>query len=298
MGSATNVSRQAATSRAPEPITSRDNRWLKRFHAALAGEPPRRAADEVVAVEGLRLVSSALQSGVDVVAVLASASGERHLAQLASAIPASARILTTTDRLFASIAATETPQGIAALVRPRTTVFDDIVGGLPLVIILAGVQDPGNVGALIRAAEAFGVSGVVACSAAGTGTANPFAPKALRASAGSALRLPVLRGIAAPVLFAQLRVAGVRIYAASPQLPERGKPKTLAPWEIDWCKPAALLIGNEGAGLPADLAAAADAFVRIPQSAASGAIVPMDSLNAALAGGILLYEAARQRGSC
>ncbi len=300
MGSAMNVSARTAAPRVPEVITSRDNRWLKRFHAALAGEPARRAAEEIAAVEGVRLVATALQSGVEVIAVLVSNAGERHLAHLASDIPAAARLLTTTDRLFDYVAATEAPQGIAALVRPRAATFDDLVRGNPLVVLLAGVQDPGNVGALIRAAEAFGASGAATCSAAGTGTANPLGPKALRASAGSALRLPILRGVAAAVLLAQLRIAGVRVYAACPDpaaaVTPREKRETLAPWEIDWRKSSALLIGNEGAGLPADLSQAADALVRIPQATASGATAPMDSLNAAVAGGVLLYEAARQRG--
>jgi RNA methyltransferase, TrmH family len=167
-------------------------------------------------------------------------------------------------------------------------------------VVLAGVQDPGNVGTLLRTAEAFGASGAAACSAGGIGTANPFEPKALRASAGSALRLPILRGVAAPLLLAQLRVAAVRIYAACPEehfpAPAGSSGKVLAPWQADWRAPAALLIGNEGAGLPAELARSADAIVRIPQAAAPEAGVPIDSLNAAVAGGILLYEAARQRG--
>jgi len=164
------------------------------------------------------------------------------------------------------------------------------------------VQDPGNVGAMARAAEAFGGTGLAACSADGIGSADPFGPKALRASAGSALRVPVLRGIAAAVLMAQLRVAGVRLYAACPDesvaqdvkaAPGR-KPR--APWEVDWRSPSALLIGNEGAGLPAEIVRSSDAIVSIPQASAPQADDPLDSLNAAVAGGILLYEAARQRG--
>jgi len=298
MGSATDLSAPMAAPRAPEPITSRDNRWLKRFHAALAGEPPRRAPEEIGAVEGVRLVTTALQSDIEVIALLVSSSGERHLAHLAPLIPPAARLLSTTDRLFDYVAATEAPQGVAALVRPRAAAFDDLVRGIPLVVIMAGVQDPGNVGTLIRAAEAFGATGIAACPAAGTGTANPFGPKVLRASAGSALRLPILRGIAAPVVLAQLRIAGVRIYAASPDVPAappHSSSKALTPWEVDWRKPSALLIGNEGAGLPPDLSRAADAQVRIPQAATPFGTAPMDSLNAALAGGVLLYEAARQR---
>jgi TrmH family RNA methyltransferase len=193
--------------------------------------------------------------------------------------------------LFAYAAATEAPQGVAALVRPRAASFDDLVRGLPLVLVMAGVQDPGNVGALVRTAEIFGASGAAACSAGGMGTANPYGPKALRASAGTALRLPVLRGVAASILLAQLRVAAVRVYAACPDAAD-----AMAPWEVDWRVPAALLVGNEGAGLPAELARSADAIVRIPQVPGISPAAGMDSLNAAVAGGILLYEAARQRG--
>ena len=283
-----------AFSRAPEPITSRDNRWLKQFRAALTGESARRSrqpGEEIVGVEGARLVETALRSGVEVTAVLVSDSGNRHLARLQEWIPPAARLLRTSDRLFADAAATEAPQGIAALVRPRAATFDDLVRGLPLVLVMAGVQDPGNVGALMRTAEAFGASGAAACSAGGMGTANPFGPKALRASAGTALRLPILRGVAAPILLAQLRVAGVRVYAACPDASQ-----AMAPWEADWRGPSALLVGNEGAGLPPELARSADAMVRIPQATAPDADAAIDSLNAAVAGGILLYEAARQRG--
>ena len=280
--------------RTPEPIASRDNRWLKRFRAALAAPSSHRPAEEDVAAEGARLVATALQSGVEVIAVLVSKSGERHLPHLSGSIPPAARLLGTSDRLFAHVASTETPQGVAALMRPPSATFDDLVRGAaaPLVLVMAGMQDPGNVGTLIRAAEAFGATGVATASADGAGTANPFAPKALRASAGSALRLPVLRGMAAPVLLAQLRVAGVRVYAASP---DTSIVNTLLPWEADWRMPVALLLGNEGAGLSADMLRSADAAVRIPQAAAPGAQAPMDSLNAAVAGSVLLYEAARQR---
>jgi TrmH family RNA methyltransferase len=101
----------------------------------------------------------------------------------------------------------------------------------------------------------------------------------------------VLRGVATSILLAQLRVAGVRVYAACSDAP-----RAVAPWDADWRPPSALLIGNEGAGLPADLVRSADTVVRIPQSTSTGA-AGMDSLNAAVAGSILLYEAARQRGT-
>jgi TrmH family RNA methyltransferase len=136
----------------------------------------------------------------------------------------------------------------------------------------------------------------------GVGTADPFSPKALRSSAGSALRLPVARGVSAETLMAQLRRAGVKIYAAvagpsgdgteSRSLGSASPPRL--PWEIDWRAAAAILIGNEGAGLPGEIVSAADERVFIPQAPAS-APVGIESLNAAMAASVLLYEAMRQR---
>ena len=163
--------------RSPERVASRENRWLKQFRAALAGDSlraPRESAsarptasdressDEVIGIEGARLVETALHSRTEIIAVLVSDSGSRHLRSLAGFIPNAARILSTTDRLFAQISGTEAPQGIAALLRPHVATFDDLVRGTPLIVIMAGLQDPGNVGALIRTAEAFGATGVAA----------------------------------------------------------------------------------------------------------------------------------------
>ncbi len=217
-----------------ESIESRENRWLKRFRAALSGESSRAGASarpragsstqafpkaEIAGVEGARLVETALHSGAEILALLFSDTGAKHMRRLQPSIPPGARLLRTTDRLFAFASGTETPQGVAALVRPRLGTFDDLIGGTPLILILAGVQDPGNVGTLVRTAEALGASGVAACAAGAIGTANPFSPKALRASAGAALRLPIARGLSAPVLLAQLRIAGVRVCAACPDEP-------------------------------------------------------------------------------
>ena len=190
-------------------------------------------------------------------------------------------MLKTTARLFESVAGTEHPQGIAALVRPREWTFDDLVrDGAPLVVVLVGVQDPGNVGTAVRSAEAFGATGLVATK----GTADPWSAKALRASAGSALRLPILRGIAPAVTMAQLRVAGLSIIAASTQQSASAN-KAAA----DLRGACAIFIGNEGAGLPPEIERSADGLFAIPM--ASG----VDSLNAGVAASVILYEAARQR---
>ena len=280
-------------------ITSRENRWLKRFRAALSGE---RGDDGIVGVEGVRLVEAALGSSLPVEAVLVSESGARHLSRVAPVLSSTVPMLRTSDKLFASVADTRTPQGIATLVRPRQATIENLMTASALLVVLVGVQDPGNVGTIVRAAEAFGATGAATCLADGVGTADPFGPKALRASAGSALRLPILHGISPTILLAQLRMIRVEVYAAVAAVAaEDSKNKTsdaasplLRPWDIDWKIPAAILIGNEGSGLPADLVRAADGRVYIPQAAAT-APVGIESLNAAMAASVLLYEAMRQR---
>ncbi len=271
-------------------LTGRDNRWLKRFRAALRrGEP---SADGLIGIEGARLVEQALRAGLTVDAVLLSESGERYLDRVAPWIRPGVRVLHTSDRLFAGLADTQTPQGVAALISPRAAAFDDLVRGLPLVVVLVSVQDPGNVGTILRSAEAFGATGAATCAWGNLGTANALAPKALRASAGSALRLPTLQGVALPILLAQLRMAGVKPYAACPERTHNMASRSvglLSPWEADLRGPAALLVGNEGAGLPLEVERSADALVRIPL------VADVESLNAAVAASVLLYEAFRQR---
>lgn len=270
-------------------ITSRDNRWLKSFRAALRGAGLKQG--EPIGVEGPKLVDEALRSGLEVEALLVSASREDDLERILRAATVRPRILRTSDKLFAGLAGTETPQGVAALVKQPSWGFDDVLRGAPakdgsfkpdsaLVVVLVSVQDPGNVGTIIRSAEAFGATGVVTTR----GTADPWSPKALRSSAGSALRLPVLRGSAIPILLAQLRVAQVRILAATSERNASGE-------NTDWGfnGRVAIFVGNEGTGLPADLERAADARISIPISES------VESLNAAVAASLLLYEAARHR---
>ncbi|MBI3406218.1 MAG: RNA methyltransferase [Acidobacteria bacterium] len=262
-----------------EPITSRENRWLKRFRAALREHVME---DDIVGLEGPHLVEEAFRSGLSVAAILYSPSGEKHLRSLQNKIPAETQVLQTTDKLFESLADTRTPQGIAALAKIRRASMDDLLttaGQAPLIAFLVSVQDPGNVGTVIRAAEGFGASGAIVS----TGTANPWGQKSLRGSAGSALRLPILAGVGVAVAMAQLRVAGVKLVAATVG---QGQ----LPGEFDLRGPVALLIGNEGAGLPPDVVRSVDARVRIPLAAG------VDSLNAAVAASVLLYEAGRQRG--
>src|SRR5438309_4798003 len=231
--------RNAGPSGAPALLTSRDNRWLKDFRIALRGGVHTEGG--FVGVEGVRLVEESLRSGCRIQGVLFSESGERHHQRLSSIIdrPEMAfPILRTTDRLFEGLADTEHPQGVAALDHPRETSFDDFARSpgsacAPLLVVLAGVQDPGNVGTILRTAAAFGATGAATAASGISGTANPFSPKALRASAGATLHLPILAGISPSILLAQLKVAGVRTLASSVHEPRDGE-QLLAPWEVDW----------------------------------------------------------------
>jgi RNA methyltransferase, TrmH family len=297
MASIGKSSRSVRSPGAPDLLTSRDNRWLKNFRMVLRGGLPTEQG--FVGVEGPRLVEEALRSGCSIGAVLFSESGERHRTRLAPYLPESEiafPLLRTTDRLFEGVADTETPQGVAALVQPRNASFDDIVrlsssGAAPLLAVLVGVQDPGNVGTILRTAAAFGATAAVTSASGQSGTASPFSPKALRSSAGAALHLPILPGMALSILLAQLRVAGIRTLASTLREPAEGDQPYLAPWEVDWCEPVALLVGNEGAGLPEDVERSADARLRIPM------VTGIESLNAAAAAAVLFYEASRQRNS-
>jgi RNA methyltransferase, TrmH family len=277
-------------------ITSRDNRWLKEFRMALRGGLPSESG--AVGVEGPRLVEEALRSASPIRAILFSESGERHRARLAPYLDrpeVGIPTLRTTDRLFEGIADTEHPQGVAALVTPRTFSFDDIsrptFSAAPLIVVLAGVQDPGNVGTIIRTAAAFGATAAVASPSGQSGTASPFSPKALRASAGAALHLPLLIGVALPILLTQFRAVGIQSLASSSRESSEIDQPVLTPWQVDWRQPVALLIGNEGSGLPDEIERSAAARIRIPMSSS------VESLNAAAAAAVVFYEAARQRTS-
>lgn len=282
-----------------EVLTSRDNRWLKEFRVALRGGVATGSG--AVGVEGVRLVEEALSSGCRVEAVLFGESGERHrerLAPLVGKTDVGFPVLRTTDRLFEGIADTEHPQGVAALVVPRKVELEDVLATpegvcAPLVVVLAGVQDPGNVGTILRTAAAFGATGVVTAATGQSGTASPFAPKALRASAGAALHLPVLSGMALGILLTQLKLRGIRTVASCAHEEAAGTHRdvgaAMAPWEVEWCEAIAVLVGNEGAGLPEEVVRSADARIHIPMA------TEVESLNAGAAATVVLYEACRQR---
>jgi TrmH family RNA methyltransferase len=184
-------------------------------------------------------------------------------------------VITLPETLFRGISATENSQGIVSLVKTRDWRFDDIFPETPLALILDGVQDPGNAGVMLRTAEAFGASGAIFLK----GSVNPFNPKAVRASAGSLFRLPFLTAEEAAVL-AEIRTRNLPVYAALPRASRSVS-------ECDFRGPAVFVIGSEGRGVRPSIALASNA-VRIPT-------MGVESLNAATAAAILLYEARRQR---
>ncbi len=209
--------------------------------------------------------------------------GDEHaawqlLAPAAQSIAEQTELLLLPAALFDSLAATESPQPLLALLPPPMhPVAQALAAANPLVLVLAGLQDPGNVGALLRSAEALGATAALLLP----GTVSPWNPKALRASAGSALRLPWAAVREAASL---LREHRIRSYAAVPA-------QAVSAYAAPLREPTAFWIGNEGAGLSERDLAACDARITLPMPG------PVESLNAAVAGSLLLGEAARQRGA-
>ncbi len=269
-------------------VSSSGNALVKLFRRALAEGTTREGW---LAVEGPLLLEEAIKAaseheaaGPVVQSVLASNAAIRKFAALIDRLPSEAEVTEVPDRVFTEIAQTETPQGIAALVELPNYDYDHDLDAIlarrdALLVIACGVQDPGNLGTIMRSLQALGGSALVTLRA----TVSPYNPKVVRSSAGAIFCLPVFQGLEAGWLAARLRATGVAIVAA-----DRHARQSLA--TVDLRGPVAFLIGREAAGLPAKLAREADLRLSIPIRAG------MDSLNAATAAGILLYEAARQRG--
>jgi TrmH family RNA methyltransferase len=260
-------------------VQSKQNARLKELRRALTH--PGRDAHSLAGIEGPKLLEEAQRAGLRVACVFVAQGAEHLLDGLQ--LPPETEILLLPRELLDSALATETPQPVAALVEPPSWNWADVFGNrtksAPLLIVLAGLQDPGNVGTILRSAEAFGATGVVSLA----GTVSAWNPKAVRASAGSVFRLPLLT-VDAEDCFARLRAAGVKIFSTAVEGAEAAN-------RIDLAGPVALMIGNEGNGVPPELAAEADGAVTIPCPG------PVESLNAAIAASVLLYEASRQRAA-
>jgi RNA methyltransferase, TrmH family len=257
-------------------VSSRANARVKQLRAAFQGHA--RLSGGLIAIEGDHLLEEALRSGMVLKTVFVS---ERR--EVPRVVPHGVEVLRLTEDVFGSVVETQSPQGVAALLVPPVRVLEDVVGGsgAALILIAAGLQDPGNLGTLVRSAEAFGANGVLTTA----GTVSAWNQKALRASVGSVFRVPVVGVTAAEI--SGLKERGVRLIAAV-GADDFG---VVAAREMDFTAACAVLIGNEGSGLAAEWMEMCDARVTIPCPG------PVESLNAAVAGSLLLYEASRQRGS-
>jgi TrmH family RNA methyltransferase len=261
---------------AREVVTSRANPVVKRLRALVAGG----GADGLMVVEGFKLAAEAIAAGIDVVeCAVAPVVLEGPQAGLVARLEekgASVRVVS--PEILGGISEAETTQGLLAVA--RRPAFDEkrLHRGTPLLLVGVGIQNPGNVGALLRAAEAAGASGAYLTG----GCADPLSWKALRGAMGSAFRLPHVVVADPADALGRLAARGITTLAAAAA--------AAMPYDAaDFGKPCAILVGSEGAGLPAAVEARADVKVSIPMAA------PVESLNVAVAAGVLLFEAARQR---
>lgn len=256
-----------------EILISENNPLLKQVRRAVS--KGTLTADGFAVAESFHLLEEALRSGCQIQAVIVADSVKKTVGAHVRGLRRT-RLVAVSDKLFAELASTEATQGAIALVKPPEWSIDHLLRGRALAVALDGVQDPGNAGAIVRAAEAFGATGVAFLK----GSANPYNPKSLRASAGSTFRLPVVAAVDEALWIAALDQRRIALYAADPRA-------ITCISHADFSKSCAIVIGSEGRGVRQALAARAEG-VKIPTSS-------VESLNVAVAAGVLLYEARRQR---
>lgn len=255
----------------PRPrITSRQHEVVQQIRAA-----SRQPNDGLIVLDGAHLIVEALDAGIRMELVM-TAGRDPELTE--RALTAGARVYEASEAVIDAASPVRTPSGVVALARWVPARVDDAFSDRSaLVLGLVDVQDPGNAGGAIRAADALGASGVVALGA----TAHPGGWKALRGAMGSTFHLTVARGEVQTAVAAARRV-GLQIAAT---VPNGG----LEIHQSDLRRPTLLLVGSEGAGLSEDIIAAADLNVTIPMRRR------VNSLNVAVAAALVLYEARRQR---
>ncbi|HVY91652.1 MAG TPA: RNA methyltransferase [Bryobacteraceae bacterium] len=256
-------------------ISSRQNALVKDLRRAFQhGE----LVDGLCAVEGVRVIEEAIRSGLRFRAVFYSDSAENRMKKLLPQISSHAEVLALPDDVFASAVATESPQGIAALLRWPSFDLDGVLASAenPLLLGTMGIQDPGNLGTIIRSAEAFGAAAVLL----GEKTVSQFNSKVIRASMGSCFRLATVKAAVSEI--GSLKTRGKRIVATSSH---KGNPIDQA----DLTGGLLIMVGSEGAGVPREYLELADEFIRVPHEQR------VESLNAAVAASVILYEAQRQR---
>jgi TrmH family RNA methyltransferase len=255
-------------------ITSRQHPIVKEFRELAHGGGP------MMLLDGWHLLTEAVAAGVaiDTVALCGPPTAAEQIT-IERAQRAGARVIDVSGSVLNALSPVNAPTGVvASATKPRVEAATMLQPEPALILAGFGLQDPGNAGAVVRAAAAAGATGVVVDEA----TADPWGWKALRASMGSAFHVPVMRTRALEQLVVGWRAAGVTVVAAVPR-------DGTSMYDVDLTRPAALLLGGEGAGLPPSLVSSADARVTIPMKA------PVESLNVAVAAALLLYEARRQR---
>lgn len=222
-------------------------------------------------------MAEALRSDADVVEVFVVPGSSEEIETLAA--QTNVVVHRVSESVLASVADTTTPQGVVACVRSATVSIEELELVSGLVVVLADVRDPGNAGTLMRSTLATGADGVVACS----GAVDPLHPKTVRASAGAIFRIALVRAVDVASAAAGLRSRGLVVVGADQNGVEA--------WSADLSRPLALVIGNEAWGLAPAVRATLDETVSIPMPG------PAESLNAGIAGSVLLFEALRQRSS-
>src|SRR6185312_4498779 len=266
-----------STLRTPMRISSRQNPIVNRFKAVARGE-----AEGMLLLDGVHLLQDALAAGIEIVnvAIDAGAVERRDISRLAEVLRGKGLDpIVATAPVMGALSPVRSPTGIVAIARrPERDVAEFYKGPAPLVLIATDIQDPGNLGAIVRVAEAGGATSVLAAGA----SADPFGWKALRGSMGSALRLPVDRVDAADTAIAEARRRRCRIVAT---VPRDGR----SLYDVDLAGATAVLIGGEGPGLPESLIESADERLTIPMERG------VESLNAAATAALIVYEARRQR---
>ncbi len=260
-------------------ITSAKNPLVKRIRA-LADRDAREAEGRLV-VEGVRMIEAVLAAGVPVELLLvdpAAAAAPRAGAVVEDARRRGVKLVTAAPHVVAACSQVDTPQGMLAVVdRPRASLSSVLAPADLCLVIADRIQDPGNLGTIIRIADAAGASGVVATA----GSVDPYHPKVVRATMASLFHLPVVTADAGEVL-ASLGERGARILVAY----QSGATDYT---EADYRGPLAIVLGNEGGGPDPVWLGAAHAIVRIPLYGRA------ESLNVAIAAGLLLYEVRRAR---
>ena len=264
-----------------ERVTSRQNPLVRRFRDLARGS----AADGAALLDGPHLLHEALYSDteVEVVAVAdTAAAGAQALVE--DAARRGARVIGVSGSVLTAISPVTQPSGVVAIARVRPRALEDVLGagrqaGRPaLVLVLAAVQDAGNVGAIVRAAEGGGATGIVCTE----GTADPFGWKALRGGMGSTFRLPIAVRQPMTSTLAAARAAGIAVVAT---VPRDGTPIS----RCDLLRPSAVLLGAEGGGLDEAVAHGAEVRLTIPMHG------PVESLNVAITAALICFEASRQR---